>query len=226
MNKESRRKSRQNKNKNKRSKGINGTLSGVTTQPLIFPAMFRGKQTYSTSLTLSATAGAPTYNTWRLNSVYDPDLTNVGTVAAGYTQLSALYGRYRVMQASVELEIMNTGASYPGTAFLSVTPTNTVGTDITKILAGRFVWFKGLATNAGQNSIMHKIRVPIHRVYGVPAKQVRIEDDFAAVTGSNPNNVVYLHAGLFNEAGAAGSFNIKVRIVYDVVWSLPLELTY
>jgi hypothetical protein len=59
----------------------------------------------------------------------------------------------------------------------------------------------------------------------VPERQVRDEDDFAALVGGNPNNGVFAHVGAYADGAAAGNLTIHVRIEYDVVWSLPLEMS-
>lgn len=199
-------------------------LSGLTAQPLIVPSRFTGNMRYSTVLALSPAAGSVATNVFRVNSVYDPDFTGVGGSVVGYSQLSAMYGRYRVLSAIAEVTFLNTSATTPLTCFIAVNPVTTVGISLNQILAQRHVWTRSIGTSTGAASVFHRVQVPVHRIYGVPAAQVKNEDDFAAVTGTNPNNGVYMHVGALPGGGAAGSFNIQVNITYKVVWSLPLEL--
>ncbi len=215
---------KKNNSKSRKQKGKKPGVIGLTTTPCIFPSMFRGKMFYNTVLALAPAAGAVSANVFRWNSVYDPDYTGVGSTALGYTQTSALYGRYRVLASKMTVEFVNTSAATPLTCFIVLNPVNTVGIDIAKILAQRFVWTRGIGTATGSASITHSIQAPVHRIYGVPARQVRDEDDFAGLVGGNPNNGVYAHVGAYADGGAAGALTIHVRIEYDVVWSLPLEL--
>jgi len=197
---------------------------GLTTSPNIFPPLFRGKLFYDTVVALGPAAGALATNVFRGNSVYDPDLTGVGASARGYSQLSALYGRYRVLSFSGTITFVNLSTTTPLTCFVVVNPVTTVGTDITQVLQQRRVWTRSIATTAGAGTATHSVGAPVHAVYGVPAVQVRNEDDFASVTGNNPNNGVYMHVGAYANGASAGSFNIHVRMEFDTVWSLPLEL--
>jgi hypothetical protein len=197
---------------------------GLTTTPSIFPPMFRGKMFYNTIIGLTPGAGAAVANVFRLNSVYDPDFTGVGTSAVGYTQLAALYGRYRVLSAKISVEFINTTAAVPLTCFLVVNPVTTVGVGIAQILAQRFVWTRGVSAITGSATVFHTAAADVHTIYGVPRTQVRNEDDFAAVAGANPNNGVYAHVGVYAN-GAASTANAHVRIEFDVVWTLPLELS-
>ncbi len=215
------RQAQRQKNLNKqRSKGMK--VTGVTNTPSIIPSMFRGKMFYSTTATMSCAIGALTTTVFRCNSIYDPDLTNVGTAVSGYASLSALYNRYRVLGCKIHLTLSNVGTT-PLTAFAAVNPVNTVGTSFATAMAQRHVWDKALAPTTGTSCVEHVISVPIHKIYGVPASQVRQEDDFAGLTSGNPNNVVYLHVGFYNYSGAAAPALYTVRMEFDVVWSLPLE---
>lgn len=212
------------KNKqNKRPKQKNGGTFGLTTTKLLFPSMFRGKMSYEFVGAIAPAAGSVAANVFRFNSVYDPDFTGVGATAAGYGQASALYGRYRVLATKITAQFVNTGSA-PLTCFMVVNPVTTVGINIVSILQQRHVWSKSIAASTGNGTISHTIGGPVARFYGVPARQVRDEDDFAAVTGANPNNGVFCHIGAYADGAAAGAFTLHVRIEYDVVWSLPLEL--
>ncbi len=212
------------KSKSHRRNAPRGQIVGLTNSPCILPPMFRGKMFYSTTGTMAVGTGALSTTAFRLNSVYDPDYTNVGTSVAGYTNMVALYNRYRVLNAKVHLTLSNL-ATTSQTAFAAVNSVNNVGTSFSQALAQRFVWNKVLAPTTGSSVVEHSLSVPIHKVYGVPAVQVRNEDDFAGVAGGNPNNVVYLHVGFYNYTGVATSALYTVRIEFDVVWSLPLEMS-
>lgn len=196
---------------------------GLTTTKLLFPSMFKGVQSYEFVGAIAPGAGAVSANVFRFNSVYDPDFTGVGATASGYGQLSALYGRYRVLSAKFTAQFVNTGSA-PLTCFMVVNPVNTVGVNIVSILQQRFVWSSSIAASTGSGTIKHTLGGRVATFYGVPERQVRDEDDFAAVTGANPNNGVFCHIGAYADGAAAGAFTLHVRAEYEVVWSLPLEL--
>jgi len=179
---------------------------------------------YDTPLNLGPSAGAVSVYVFRANSVYDPDFTGTGATVIGYTQAAALYGRYRVLNASMHVSFVNLSTATPLTCFIVANPVTTIGVNIQQILSQRFVWYKSVSASNSAGCVEHEISVPIHRIYGVPAAQVRNEDDFAAITGTNPNNGVYFHVGAYANGASVGNLNVHVRITYDVVWSLPLEM--
>jgi len=218
-------------NQNKSKKGKRGgraarktanLIRGVSSAATIFPPLFRGKQRYQGLFSLAPAANSPAINVFRWNSVYDPDFSGTGQTAQTYTQLSALYGRYRVMHAKMTVEFVNT-AAVALSCFVVLSPATTLGTNIAQILGQRFIWTGGIGGAQGAATLKHTVSAPVGRIYGVPASQVRIEDDFAAVTGSNPNNGVFAHVGVYCPGGSSGAMTMHVTIDYDVVWSLPLE---
>lgn len=178
------------------------------------------------SYNVSAPAGVVGYTTFRANSVYDPDFSGIGSTTAAYFQMQALYGRYRVLAVTAHVEFMSTGAT-PGTVFIVANPLNTLGAlTIAEICAQRHIWRKSLTSVSGAGQVSHVVSFPIHKIYGVPKKQVRNEDDFAGLIGGNPNNEVFIHIGAHSPTAAVYTFSINIRLEYDVVWSLPKTLAY
>lgn len=201
------------------------SVRGLTTTVGLFPPMFRGKMFYENQIVVLPVAATMAYNSYRANSVFDPDLSGVGTTVAGYTQAATIYGKYRVLAVKATVNFINRGAD-GAHVFVVATPQNTIGTNFALAMAQRNVWQQPLAAVGGSGVIKHEVSFPIHKIYGVPERQVRDEDDFASVTSAHPNNPVYLHIGAFNPGSSTGAVNFAVRIEFDVVWSLPLDMPY
>ncbi len=74
-----------------------------------WPEVYYAKMTYCTRIVLSGTTGGITAagHSFRLNGLYDPDLTLTGHQPYGFDQISPLYGRYAVYGASVTLTVYN-----------------------------------------------------------------------------------------------------------------------
>jgi len=221
-------KNNQKKNANrakrvKRSRATPG-LVGFFPQPTLLKSKLRGTMSYNTAITLSTpAANSLAVNVFRLNSVYDPDFTGVGSSVAGYSQMAAMYGRYRVLGARFTVSWVNNSQIAAFTAFLAANPVTTVGTSIAGVLQQRHIWFKGAGSVTGTPALEKAGSATTAALYGVPPAQVLAEDDFAGLVGGNPNNGTYLHVGVYSDA-AIVSVTIHVRIEYDVMWSLPLEL--
>jgi hypothetical protein len=211
--------------KNNRRKGGGGRVVGLTPGNQLFPPRFTGKMVYVQAYTISIVAGAVTTQTFRANSVYDPDYGGVGTTVAGYAQPAALYGRYRVPKFTADIEFLNTSAQ-PVYVYAVGTTENTIGTSFSVLTAQRNVWTKAIASKDGAAMVKHKVSFPIHRIYGVPKSQVMLEDDFAGLTGANPNNQVFFHCGVYNPTASTAAVILRVRFTYHTIWSLPVDLPY
>jgi hypothetical protein len=213
------------KSKNRRGKRKGGGIVGLTPGNQLFPPRFTGNMVYVQAYTLSIVAGAVTTQTFRANSVYDPDYGGAGTTVAGYTQPAALYGRYRVSHFTADVEFLNTSAQ-PVYVYAVGTPEVTIGTSFAVLTAQRNIWTKAIASKDGAAMVKHKVSFPISRIYGVPKSQVMMEDDFAGLVGGNPNNQVFFHCGVYNPTASAASVILRVRFTYRTVWSLPTDLAY
>lgn len=212
------------KSKNRRSRrSRQPDIKGFAVQRTLFPVEYRGVLTYTGYLALTPSAGAITDQVYRLNSIYDPDYSGVGSTVMGYTQVNALYQRYRVLSAKVTVQWDNL-SSDPVVAYLVATPNTAISSNIGYIQAQRISWTSPVAGKGGPPK-SHVVSLPIHKVFGVPAAQVRSEHDFAAALGANPANSVYLHAGIYQNGASAGNCNLFVKIEYHVVLSMPYDLS-
>lgn len=67
---------------------------------------------YSTKFSLDpATLGVVALYQFRLNSLFDPDLTGVGTQPVGFDQYAALYEKYRVYEASYKVSFTSSSTT-------------------------------------------------------------------------------------------------------------------
>jgi hypothetical protein len=211
-------------NKNRRRRSTKSAqLVGFQKVPTFFPARHRGTISYSNVGALTAAAGAMSANqVYRLNSIYDPDYSGSGSTALGWTQLSAIWYRKRVVAATVELTVQNL-AGFPLSVWCVASIDNALGSNIEQVTAQRNAWRISLPTTG--ESVVRTFKIPLERIFGVPKMQLLAEDDFATVgTSSAPNNVAYFHMGIHNPAAGTGYAAFTIRILYDVVCSFPLEL--
>jgi len=196
-------------------------ISGLTTISTGFPDRFKIKQSYGTYFIGAPGAGVQSWNSFRGNSVFDPDFSGAGTTAFGYTQLSAIYNRYRVLGSKITVDVTNTG-TVPLRISIVATIVNAPPT--ATALPGQRHIAQGMVGTTGTVGWKHTAMARTAAIFGVPESQVMSEDDFAGLVGGNPNNVWYWHVVMFNPGGVAGACNVSVRIEHDVAWSMPLLL--
>jgi hypothetical protein len=218
------------RNKNKNNQGAKGGsrpkpgigFRGLTTVREGFPDRFKTKQVFGYYQILAPAAGNRASYSFRGNSVYDPDFTGAGSTAFTYTQLSALYNRYRVISSKITIEAFNQG-TVPLIIVLGASISNSLpSTDRT---LGLRHMAQSTIVPGGPANWKHTAAAGTAAVFGVPLSQVMSEDDFAGLIGGNPNNVWYWHLQAQNLNGAtAGSVLITVRLEYEAIWSMPLDL--
>jgi len=203
-------------------KVTNPSLYGLSSIPLGLGDTFLTDMPYGAALTLSPAAATYAYTSFRGNSVYDPDYTNIGYTAFHYSKLSTLYNRYRVLSSTIEVTAVNTG-TVPVNVYLVAT-INNAPPDQLAILGARH-YANGVTAPGGPVFWKHTAGASTAQIFGVPEAQVKSEDDYAGLVGGNPNNVWYWHCSAYNSAAAAGVVTFNVRIVYKVLWSMPLAPT-
>lgn len=195
-------------------------VSGLSSIRSGLPDRFRVTMPYASICSIAPGAGTVANYSYRGNSLFDPDFTGTGTTAFTYTQLSALYNRYRVISARIHVSFVNTSAGVL-THLLQASIANAPPTAV-NMFGARHVARN--TTSPGRPSWEHKAQVYTHAVYGVPKAQVLSEDDFAGLVGGSPNNPWYFHLTSYNPTATAATSTAEVRIEYEVVWSMPLNV--
>jgi len=105
-----------------------GRVTGLSRNDRGFPDRLRTNLVYGDVLTLTSTAGARAVNTFRLNSLFDPDYTQTGHQPQWYDQYTAIYGQYRVLGAKIRAtfvpQVNATGETLTGPLMVGVTTSN------------------------------------------------------------------------------------------------------
>jgi len=80
---------------------IAGRITGLSSHDYGFPDRMKTKLQYQDVVQLSASAGSPAIWQFRMNSLYDPDLTGTGHQPQWFDQLSAVYNNYKVLGSKI-----------------------------------------------------------------------------------------------------------------------------
>lgn len=157
--------------------------------------------------------GAGTFGTdqtFRLNSIFDPDLTGVGHQPYGYDQLSGIYGHYKVLRCRVNIWAQNptdkTQGAYVGVTVQSSSDTNTpMSSKSPQTVAERPNANLLFVSGTGEQSTHTSFEVPLHEVLGL-SKGEFLEDveDTCAVIGTNPAKQALVSLAMADPGGAAG----------------------
>lgn len=179
---------------------------------------------HQTGTLAEAAAGAGAFNTFRLNSIYDPDYTGVGTTAVGYSTKALFYGRYKVMRARISVRCWG---STGGNALVGV-----MFGGNTTFASNPLLWAvepnshsKMLQGNTGttHSVVTFDMTVPIHRVVGITKRQFVTDLDYQSSFGSNPQLQAFATIWIYGQSAAAQTVIYDVRISYDTEFSQPLQ---
>lgn len=169
-------------------------------------AMLKYVQTFSLS-TIAGGLGGPE-QVFRLNGLFDPDLTGVGHQPYGYDQITSIYNKYRVLGFSATIDFVN--ISGPATAGVMVLqPHLSIYSTGGKSLQTIKEQPQGQAVfNPFTGGNHATIRIPmttIARVNGVPEVAVLTDDSYAATSVMIPDFVPKIKINLVDAGGASGA---------------------
>lgn len=182
-----------------------------------FPTMYKIKLVYTGWVNNGTVAdGINTYTgyTFKLNSCHDPYAGVSGSYNVQpyfWDQISAIYKRYTVSSAKVELQFNRPGSD----AFHVMRPTtvSTTPSDF-QLEESRPYAVKRTNTIYGTGCRM-RAYYPVHKIHGVTPQKVKTDDLFSAAVGSDPALVMYLQvlnqmADGVTTTSTACPFNIKI----------------
>lgn len=169
---------------------------------------------YGTDIALGNGSTEVSYNTYRLNSIFDPDVSVGGTPVAYYDEWEGMYQSYYVVEADVKLSFVNLNnqpircLAYPivGESTAIVDPQDAQQQPFSKTV---------VCSNNGtqkENVIWMRVNMPKFSGY-----EYLPTSSLGANFGGNPAQQVYLHAMIFGMTGtipASESVHVNVEIFY------------
>lgn len=154
-----------------------------------FPDKLECVLRYNTTLKFTGVTTG-TAQVWRMNSLFDPDLTGTGHQPQQYDQLSAVYSQYCVIASQAKMQISDT--SNAAGAVVALYSDKDVSTSLMENLKeGRWAKFIDISANAGIDRLTLNFPPVDHSM--IHGQKILDSDPFnyQAVT-SNPTDVVFL----------------------------------
>ncbi len=169
-----------------------------------------------TSLVKKNTSSYQARWSYRANSVYDPDYTNVGGSCSGFAEYAAMYYYYRVLKVHYDIQLSNQEV-FP--ILVAVAPTSVDFTDAVGDLAELPYAKKTLlSAKGGQDRCRLKGSFSMTQVVG--EQTPLFSDNYSAQVTANPAYAVFVCVGL-NADGANTLTNgvfASIRLQYDVTF--------
>jgi hypothetical protein len=175
-----------------------------------------------------AAANLGAYQSFALNSAFDPDFSGGGLQPLGYDQYAQFYGRYRVLGIRVEVSVSNGSATVPILGGIYCSPQSTLPAVATawRVQPTPSTKSKFLSPNAGGTPVaVFRANVPLAMVFGVTTKEFTDDQDFSANFLSSPARLAYMHVWIQGVAGAVASAYWSVRIWQDIELSQAVALS-
>lgn len=176
---------------------------------------------YTQNLAFTTTLGAMKTQVFRLNSLYDPDLTGTGQQPPSYDQWTALYGTYRVVGCSYEIQALIQGTQVP--CLIASCPLTSSGT-LSTIDAYRGNMGGKYQVFSGYEKAVLKDYVRIDKYLGISKERLMTDDLLSSAYNTNPGIGLYLHIAAQPTDGAT-EVNIQyiVKLKYYTVLSKKTE---
>lgn len=163
-----------------------------------------------------------TQQTFRLNSLFDPDVTNAGTQPRFLDQVGVLYNKYKVRKAHVHIDVIGTtGAS--NTFTVGVVGSTVSLMTLTAANVDAFLddprcahWSLG-AQDGGHNTLSIDKWFDIGGLDDVDEYQFAADTDkYAALLSANPTNIALITMAIAPTTSAATGASVRVSITYYV----------
>lgn len=178
------------------------------------------KLKYSDTIDWSVTTLNTGLQVFRLNSVYDPDLTSAGHQPYGYDQLTALFTHYRVFKCSWHIQF----APSNDRVHICVLPVNG-NSPTTFTLAGESprAVTKAMGYNGGV-PCNFKGTCYLPRLTGATSVQYRTDDRYSSANNNNPTELMQLAILVYNPTGVTIDTSMSVTLSYHTEFYDPILL--
>jgi hypothetical protein len=188
-----------------------------------FPFRWNARLTYGVNVAIGTSGSIPTATRYRfrLNSLYDPDWTATGNQPYQYDQMTAIYRRYIVRKAYVDLTFNNPTSPGMWVGWCIHTATNTQDDPTGKTLEdmiSRPNFTVVPITTQGPQAVTLRVQIPLPEVFGLsPGQYMNVTDQYGADSTSNPLSEAYIDLFLVdpNSLVAAQYVRVAGRLVYD-----------
>lgn len=196
-----------------------GVVTRVTGDDYGFPDRLVTKLRYCDVMDVGISTGSVTSQTFALNSLYDPDRTNVGHQPMFFDQLSAVYNRYRVLGAKLTVTFLPNALNQDETSSGGPWIVGVTGSSNANFTSNTY---SGIVEDSNAKSGMIGDRqggpnkLTLTQTYS-PSRDLGFtadDDTISAVVTANPAQQYYAHCWMTSNLGANNSVKIMVKIEF------------
>lgn len=172
---------------------------------------------------MSTAASSYAEKVFRLNSMYDPDYSGVGSQPLGYDQWTAFYQRYKVL--GVKYKCSFAAPTSLTESMVSVIPNLVATTDTgaTNALAEPYAKMSLWSPNGGWKPVLSGY-VDMRKILGLTKEEFG-EENYSAAYNADPTSVVWFHVRVDTAtAGFSGSVYFLLELDFDCEFYQRQEL--
>lgn len=214
------RKSRKMTRRRKKQYDIKGPYRLLNRGPSVVPDIYSTKMHFGQ---VNSNVAATLSQTYRANSLYDPDYTGVGVQPKGFDQLAALYGSYRVRACKLEVDAFNNkNTPLIVGIYASMDPAITVNAD--DLICEPYVKHKVLApVGSGTANAKMSLYMSTSRLTGDKVT----DDQYESAISTNPATPWYWHVVGLDATGSSVNvqYSAKLTFYVDFFDRLDLEMS-
>lgn len=183
---------------------------------------------YLENLGLNTNSGVATTYTFLLNSAYDPNHTGTGHQPLGYDQMAAIFQKYTVVGARVNVRVWNRDADeYVGFAIYFSEHASPLSSGIQGLLeqgALKYVILPPSTTGGGGRSHTFSAKVSMKKFFKV--SNIMDSDDCRGTSTSNSVRPCFMHLIMWQPDGGLSNATGSAYVMIDqaTVWSGPNTL--
>lgn len=182
------------------------------------------KMKYSTLFNISSALGVYSENAFRMNSIFDPDLTNVGHQPYSYDTYAQFYNKYRVLKFEYKITAQVSPAVI---SIMTVLPNNNTSASVglsDLAIESTYGKFK-LLSGVGAQSETLRGSIDLASFNGRTKAQYSADDTFESQYGGNPAEVMVLHVGVGGATATNCSLLGIAELWYTVEMFDPIQLS-
>lgn len=186
-----------------------------------FPPSQLVKFTYGQTVVLTSGTGGiyGSEQVYRLNSLYDPDLTGLGHQPYGHDEMANLYRNYKVVGVGIDIKFSSPTDNGIVCAAAILNPNDTFSTTgkATDTLAEKTMCSTKILNNTGSQKVEMKQYLPMHTIVGVTKEQFKnsIGAPYAALFGASPVDQARLAVNVCSIGSASGAgVSCRIKLTY------------
>jgi len=199
-----------------------------------FPARKRLTLKYADTYGLASTTGSVATQQFRVNSLFDPDLTNTGHQPRGFDQWCSAtgpYQNYRVLEHRAVVKAIVTSNNtvdaqiVAGYSDLNSLPSFPSGSSLADVSGQTELrGWKGTLLPVHAPVTVMKFDARIAEIEGVSESVVLSEDNYMALYNANPADLAYFSIQAMILDSNTGQILVQVEHEFDVQFEQPILL--